>query len=97
MKMKIKERRKLLISNRKYIGREQSTLLQFGILSYHENRRIKSYYENSTPTRKRVNNIHVKNHESDRIKLRNYEKRNVSHHLNSQEIKKISKRNTKKD
>ena len=72
MKMKTKEREKLLTSNQKHIGRKQDSLLRSETLSYHENRRIRLYYRDNILTERRINNIYVKNHELNETKLRNH-------------------------
>ena len=71
MKMRTKKERKLLINNKKHIRKKQNTLLQFETLSHYRNKRIRSYHKNNTFTKREINNIYVKNHESDRIKLWN--------------------------
>ena len=96
MGMGIEKEEKLLISNYEHIERKQNPFLQSRTFSYYGNRRIRSHYEDNTLVRRRVNNVHIKNYKLSRTKLRDYEKRNVDHYLNNQEIKKISRRNTEK-
>ena len=69
MKMKIEERKKLLINNKKHLEEKQDTFLRFRTLSYHRNRHIGLHYKNSTLTRERTYNIQIKNHELDKTKL----------------------------
>ena len=81
--MKKKRKRKFLINNQKHFKRKQNTFLQFEALSHHKNKRLKSHYENNVLTRKKINNIHVENHELDKTKLRDLRKRNVDYYLSS--------------
>ena len=81
--MKIKRREKLPTNNKEHIGEKQNTFLQFETFTYYKNRYIRSYYKSRTFTRKRINNIHVKNYKLDRTKLQNLEKRNDDHYLDS--------------
>ena len=83
MKMETKERRKFSTDNQKHLGRKQSSFLQFETLSHYRNRYIESHYKNNISTRKRIDNIYIKNHELSTTKLRDLRKRNTSHHLNS--------------
>ena len=69
MEIKTRKERKFLINNKKHFKKKQNTFLQFGTLLYYRNRRIGLHHKNNTLTRKRINNIHVKNHESDRTEL----------------------------
>ena len=69
MEKKKKRKRKLSINNQKHLKRKQDPFLQFETLSYYRNGYIGLHYKNDTLTRREINNIHVKNHELDRIKL----------------------------
>ena len=57
MRMKITKRRKFLEDTKKYFREKQNTFLQFGILTYHKNRRIELHYRNNSYTERRINNI----------------------------------------
>ena len=83
MKMKTKERGELRKDNQKHFERKQNPFLQSETLLHYRNRYIKLHDRNSTFTRRRVNNVHVKNHELNKIKLRNLRKENIDHYLNS--------------
>ena len=81
--MKIKEKRKFLINNQKHFKRKQNSFLQFETFSYYRNRRIELHYKNDTLIKREINNVHVKNHKLDKIKLRNFRKEDVNHYLDS--------------
>ena len=89
MRVRTKERRKFLTNNQKHLERKQNPRLQFRTFPHHRNRRIESHYKNSVSIRRRINNIHVENHELSRTELWICRKRNVDHHSDSQEIEKI--------
>ena len=69
MKIETEERRKLSINNKKHIGRKSNTILQFRTLTHYRNRRIRSYYKSHTLTKRRTNNIQVKDYKLDETKL----------------------------
>ena len=83
MKIKTKERKKLLINNKKHLKRKQNSFLQLETLSHYRNRRIRLHYKNDTLIKRRINNVYVKNHESNKIKLRNLRERNVGYYLSN--------------
>ena len=78
--MKIKKRREFSINHQEYLERKQNPLLRSGTLSHHRNRRIRPHHESNTSTKKRINNVHVKNYELDRTELRDLRKENVDHY-----------------
>ena len=71
MKIKTEERRKLLTNNQKHFERKQDSLLRFKTFFYYRNECVRPHDKNNTFTKKRTNNIYVKKHESNEIKLRN--------------------------
>ena len=83
MRMRTKKERKLLTNNKEHIGRKQDTFLQSRTSIHHRNGRVRSYHKSHIFTRRRTDNIPVKNHKSNRIELRNLRKENNNHHLNN--------------
>ena len=88
--MRTKEREKLSTNNKKHIEEKQNTFLQLRTLTHYRNERIRPYHRNYVLTERRIDSLYVKNHESNRIELWNLEKGNNDHHLDSQEMTKIS-------
>ena len=83
MKMKTEKEEKLLINNQKHLKEKQDPFLRFKDPPYYRNRCIGSYDKSNSFTERKINNVHVKNHESDRTKLRDLRKRNVNYYLDS--------------
>ena len=81
--MRIKKRREFLTNHQEHLERKQNTFLRLETPSHHKNRHIRSHNENNVFTKKKINSVHVKNHESNETELRDFRKRNVDHHLDS--------------
>ena len=69
MKVKNKKRRKFSENIKKHFRRKQDTFLQSGTLTYYRNRCIRSYYRNNSYTKRRINNIQIKDNKLNKTKL----------------------------
>ena len=69
MKIETEERGEFSIDNQEHFERKQNPLLRSKSLSHYKNRCIRLHDKSNSLTRRRVNNVHVKNHELNRTKL----------------------------
>ena len=96
MKVEIERKRKFSEDTKEHFREKQDTLLWFRTFIHYRDRYIELHYRSNSNTKRRINNIQIKDHESSRTELRDFEERNIDSHLSNKNEENILKKRKKK-